>query len=227
MTGQMKNYASIVELQEGHTVPKRNMNDMDIKGLPMIKSTANARTQKKLKEILYEEILNRDDIDQVRVLKELAKFEKEIYKSLNSGKKDFYSPVSVKSIHNYEKPMQKYGIKQILLWNEIRGEQTAIDLDERNNVDIVKLDINPKNIYKLKPINEDAYNKIMNLMHEKEFTKGITGLAVPLDGIIPDYLVEFIDFTSIINDNLSLFPVESIGIERFNKSNNYTNIIHI
>lgn len=225
LTGVMKNYASIIALQEGHQMPGGGK--MDVKGLPLIKSTTNARTMKKLQEILYEEILSCEEIDQVKVLKELAKFEKEIYKSLNSGSKDFYSPVKIKSFKSYELPFRKYGIKQAIVWNELRGEQKPIDLEGTNTIDIVKLNINPTNVGKIKSINEEAYNKIIDLMNQKEFKNEITGIAVPLDCILPDYLIEFIDFTSIIHDNLSLFPIESIGIEKINKSNNYTNIIHI
>lgn len=225
LTGVMKSYASKVAVQEGHLVPEES--SMDIKGLPMMKATANERTQQKLKEILYEEVLNRDDIDQVRLLKELAKFEKEIFESLNSGEKTFYSPRNLRSIGSYANPLATPGVKQCLFWNEIRGDQPAIDTDERNHVDIVKLDMNPKNIGKLRNVNEEMYNKISALFKEPEFKTGINGLAIPLDGTIPKWLIPFIDFASIINDNLSLFPIESVGLERFNKSNNYTNIIHM
>lgn len=70
-----KNYASIQEMQEGNAVPKDKQ--LDIKGLPLAKSTVNASTQKRLKKIIYEHILNAPKIDQVRIIKELAIFEKD------------------------------------------------------------------------------------------------------------------------------------------------------
>lgn len=221
-----KHYASIIKLQEGHVVPQ-NRNAMDIKGLELNKSTANDTTSERLKSILYEDVLYPDNIDQVKVLKDLAKFEKEIYYSLISGKKDFYTPKRIKSMHSYKDPLRTAGIKPSIVWNTIRDkDMPLINLEEMNSIDVVKVDINPKNVYKLKDENEEAYNKIIKLMEEKGFDK-INSIAVPLDGEIPKYLIQYIDYNTVINDNLSLFPVESIGIGKFNKSNNYTNIIHI
>lgn len=226
LTEAMKNYASAQLLQEGNIVPENKR--LDVKGLAMSKSSTNNTTQEKLKEILYEEILNADAVDQINVLKQLAKFEKEIYESLRTGKKTFYKPVRIKSISSYENPMRVYGIKQCLVWNVIKGDNDiSIDLEERNFIDIVKIDINPKNIHKLKDSNPNVYDKLLSLMNEKEFALGIEGLAVPRDSEIPKYIVDFIDYTSIINDNLKLFPLESIGLFKGSDNNNYTNIISL
>ena len=53
MENAKKHYASIQELQEGHIIPKNK--GLDIKGLELMKSSTNERTDKALKEIIYEE----------------------------------------------------------------------------------------------------------------------------------------------------------------------------
>lgn len=226
LTDSMKNYANTTLLQEGVVVPENKK--LDVKGLSLAKSSTNAKTQKKLKEILYEEILNCDNIDQIKVLKELAKFEKEIFNSLKNGEKTFYKPVRIKSMNSYENPMRIQGIKSALVYNAIRtNDMVAIDLEERNFLDIVKVNITPKNIQPLKETNPELYEKILNLMNEKEFASGIDTVAIPKDEQIPHYIIEFIDYTTIINDNLKLFPLDSIGIYCGSDNNNYTNIVSL
>ena len=219
-----KNYASIQELQEG-----KFLNGwLDIKGLPIAKSTLNDKTQEKLQEILYEDILMADDIDQLRVLKDLAKVEKEIFNSLMSKNKEYYKPVTIKSMNSYEDPFRISGIKASYVWNRIRDEGVeAIDLEARNSIDIVKVDITPKNVNKLKEINLEAYEKVISLLNEKPFEKGITAIAVPKNAELPDWALEFINYPIIINDNLKNFPLESIGLYKMNDTNNYSNILKI
>lgn len=228
LTEAKKNYASIQEVQEGNIIPKGK--GTDIKGLAMKKSTVNKQTQERLEEILYEDILNAgEQIDQVKVLKDLAKFEKEIFESLRNGYKTFYKPHRIKSINSYENPMRVFGIKQAIAWNSIRGEHLeAIDLEERNSIDIVKVNITPKNIDEIKDVYPNEYEKMKNLMNnDPNFGVGINGIGIPKNVDVPEWVIKFIDYTSIINDNLKLFPIEPLGIYRGNDNNNYTNIISL
>ena len=53
-------------------------------------------------------------------------------------------------------------------------------------------------------------------------------MALPLDVPVPDWAINFIDIEDIVNDNLKNFPVESIGLRRFdNDSVNFSNIINL
>ena len=226
-TNGKKNYANIQEVQEGNMVPKDK--SLHVMGMPIDKSTLQKSTRERLKKILYEDIMPAEDIDQVRVLKSVAKFEKEIYNNLSSGKKDYYKPVSIKSIASYENPMRIVGIKAAIVYNALRDPGAeAIDLEKRNSIDIVKVDINPKNIDSIREEDEERYNKLVELMKIKEFELGITGFGLPMNEEIPKWVIPFIDYTSIINDNVKNFPFESIGISRFENSNvNYTNILKL
>ena len=223
LTDAKKNYASIQEIQEGNVI---DGGMLDIKGLALAKSGTNKRTQDRLKEIIYEDILNCTELDQVKVLKELAIFEKEIFNSLSSGEKTFYKPARIKSFNNYDDPMRQQGIKASIVWNAIRDESMeAIDLEIRNSIDILKVNITPKNVERLK--DEEVKGKLIGLMKQKEFNTGITTIAIPKNSTIPQWLVDYIDYTTIINDNLKVFPLDPIGVFKINDNNNYTNMVKI
>ena len=225
ITDGKKNYASIQEMQEGNKIPEKN--SLDIKGLAsMTKSTMNETTRKNLKKILYEDVLKAPKVDQVKVIKELAKCEKMIYNSILAGKKEYYKPAKVKSISNYENPMRIQGIKASIVYNTLRDPGLeAIDLEKRNSIDIIKVDINLKNIGTIKEKYPETYEKTLELLKTKDFDGEIDSIALPMNVDTPQWLMGFIDYTTIITDNISGFPLESLSLYRGNKNNNYTNII--
>lgn len=227
LTPAKKNYATIQEIQEGNVVKQDKQ--LDIKGLMIGKASLTPSTQKALQKIMYENILNCSGVDQIAVLKELAKFEKHIFNAIRNGSKEFYKPIRVKSISSYDDPMRQQGIKASVVYNTLRTEDMEpIDLNERNSVDIVKVDINPKNIDKLKFEYPEIYEKVVPLLQQKEFKKdGITTIALPTNEKIPVWLLDYINYTTIISDNTKHLPIESIGIYRGNDNSNYTNIVKI
>lgn len=227
LTPAKKNYATIQEIQEGNVVKKSKQ--LDIKGLMIGKASLTPSTQKALQKIMYEDILNSKEVDQIAVLKELAKFEKHIFNAIQSGSKEFFKPIRVKAISSYEDPMRQQGIKASVVYNTLRNnDMEAIDLTERNSVDIVKVDINPKNIDHLKIEEPELYSKIVSLLQQKEFKKdGITTIAIPKNEQVPQWLFEFINYNTIISDNAKHLPIESLGIYRGNDNSNYTNIVKL
>ena len=250
LTNAKKHYATKIELQEGHAVPEEE--SLEIKGLDIKKSTLNDRTKKELESILYEEVLNTDKINQVRIVKRLAILEKQIYQSLSSGSKEFYKPLQIKSMSSYDDPMGIQGIKASVIWNAVRGEgMPAIDLDARNRIDIVKVNITRDNIESIRTTYPIAYGDVINCIESLEISeyerskerarkKGkdpstvkpsqieITAIAIPVDVETPKWILEFIDYATIINDCLTNFPIESVGIPKMgNNAINYTNIISI
>lgn len=224
-----KHYANIKELQEGHIVPQTMKASMAIMGLEMMKSTLAPTTQKDLKEILYNNILNKEEIDQVEVINELRKVENKIYNSIKNGERLYLKPATMKSMSNYDDPMRIQAVKGALVYNKIKYDyMPGINMDERNAVDILKTNINKNNIDKLKESNLELYNILQDLLTMPSFKDGIKAISLPPDVQIPDWLFDYIDFTNIINDNLTPFPIETIGISRMNKTTiNYTNIIQL
>ena len=226
LTDAKKHYATIQELQEGNVVPESE--SLDVKGMEVFaKSTVAASTKEKLKKILYEDILNTPVVDQVRIIKDIAIVEKEIFLSIQSGEKKFYKPARIKSASAYDDPMRIQGVKAAYAYNELHEHGTeAIDLTTRNSVDIIKVDINKKNIEKIKDSHPEVYNKAIHLMGtSKFFNAGIDAISLPLNEAVPSWILPFVRYSEIINDNVGKFPLTSLGLRRGNNNNNTTNII--
>jgi hypothetical protein len=228
MTPVKKSYATLQEVQEGNRVPEDEQ--LDIKGIAsMAKSSMSESTREALKKILYEDILNTPSIDQFKIIKHVAVLEKKIINSLYDGSKEFYKPVTIKAASSYQDPMRIQGIKASIVWNALRDESLeAINLDERNAVDIAKVKINPNTLLDIKDKHPDVYEKAMKLMEQKAFKGGIDSIAIPLNVAVPDWLLDLIDYNTIVNDNVGGFVYDSVGIKRFGRTRvNYTNILQL
>ena len=191
-----------------------------------VKSTVNPTIQANLRRILAEDILNVESVDPVAVLRALAKEEKKIYQSIQQGEKKFFKPLKVKSISAYENPMRIQGIKASQAYNYLHEPGTeALDMSIRNSVDVAKVEINPKNIDRIKDSHPYVYEKALELMKQPEYATGIDAVAIPLNEPVPTWILPFVNYDEIINNNLKGFPIESIGIYRGNATNNATNMI--
>lgn len=228
LTDAKKHYAAKLELQEGNVVPEEE--SLDVKGMEAFaKSTISDDTKTKLKKILYEDILNTPMIDQALVLRKIAIVENDIYKSIQNGEKLYYKPVKIRSASGYSDPMRIQGIKASIAYNELHEPDTeAIDLTIRNSVDIVKVEINKKNIGIIEEDFPGVYHRAITLMaNNKYYAAGIDAIAIPLNEIVPAWVLPFVRYAEIINDNVAKFPLESIGLNRGNDHNNSTNILYI
>ena len=120
---------------------------MAIMGLPINKTTLSEDVKQKMQEILYEEILAADRIDQIRVIKKLAILEKQIYDSIMNKETKYYKPDNIAAINSYEAPLSVNGIVAAMVYNEMRNENMpAINLEERNKIIKIKLNLNKKNV---------------------------------------------------------------------------------
>lgn len=226
LTDAKKHYASKQELQEGNVVPEEA--SLDVKGMEAFaKSTVAEETKTKLKKILYEDILNTPTLDQVQVVRSIAMVEKQIYNSIQNGERNFYKPVKVKSAAAYSDPMRIQGIKASIAYNELHEPGTeALDLTARNSIDIIKVDINKNNVVIIQDEYPAVYEKAMSLINtNKYYAGGIDSIALPLNEPVPGWVLPFIRYAEIINDNVAKFPLESIGLYRGNDHNNSTNIV--
>lgn len=194
-----------------------------------VKSSTNPAIQARLKKILYEDILNSESVDQIKVLRHLAQLEKEIFDSINRGEKIFFKPVKVKAMTSYENPMRIQGITASVAYNALHEPGTeALDLSIRNSIDVVKVDMSPKNIDRIRDIYPDVYSRAIALFTDKNrsyFKDGISSIAIPANEPVPGWVLPFIEYAEIINNNISGFPIESIGLYRGHAKNNSTNMI--
>lgn len=239
MTKVKKNYATIVNLQEGHMIPESKQ--LDVKGIEALtKSTKPITTRKALQKILLEDILKAPVIDQLKFVKDIIKFEHQIVDSIRSGSTEYYKPATVKAMSAYKDPIRIQGVKASIAWDYMRrDDEIYLNLEERNPVNIAKVVINRSTVEKIKDKFPDQYAKILDALDHDEFktfnkektkvlTNKIDAVAIPLEQALPDWLEPFIDYDSIINDNIGAFPYASIGIQTFDKKNiNYTNIVNL
>ena len=225
ITNAKKHYASKMELQEGNIVPEEK--SLDVKGMDaFVKSSTNPAIQERLKQVLYEDILNSESIDQIQILRDIARIEKEIYDSINNGEKKFFKPVKVKSQSSYENPMRIQGISASYAYNMLHEPGTeALDMTIRNSIDIVKVDMNVKNIDRIKDTFPGVYARAIELFKMPQYSTGVSAIAIPVNEPVPGWVMPFIQYAEIINNNVSGFPIESIGIYRGSDKNNTTNMI--
>jgi hypothetical protein len=257
-TAAKKNYASIVELQEGNLIPENKQ--LDTKGIEVFtKSTKTESTREALKKILVEDILKSPEINQMQIIKDIIIFEKKIVNSVRDGSKEYYKPATIKGLSSYEDPMRIQGIKGATVWNALKyGDDNldGIDLNERNAVDIAKVKINRLTAENIKDTFPQVYNNIINLFDQDDnqpdaivikeevdkktgkkkkskkdnrtYKGSIDAISIPKDTPVPEWLKEFIDYDTIVEDNIKGFPYESVGIQRLGKNHvNYTNIIQL
>ena len=237
LTATKKNYASLQILQEGNYLGK---GALDCKGIPCLtKSVISKDTQKALRKILLEDILT-GKVDQLKLIKDIAILEREIYNDLKSGSKKYYRPMVIKAADAYENPLRIQGVKASLAWNHIKSGLPGFDLTVRNSLDIIKLKVDKDSAIKIRDQYPSQYerlleildpntNKMIDDMRLSEIFKGkLECIALPKDLPVPEFLIPFIDYESIIDDNLATFPIESVGLGSFgNKKPNYSNVVKL
>lgn len=230
-----KHYASLQQLQEGNYlggVP-------DVKGIDcLVKSVIPKTTRDRLNKILLKDILLADNIDRTNIIKQMAILENDIYSNIMNGSKNYYKPATIKSLDSYENPLRVFGVKGLLLWNYVKDEHlAAIDVKERNSVDIIKIAVNAVTVEKLKNEFPYQYERFLELLGIKECnndevkllkSKEFQSIALPLDVPVPRWIELIVDYRSIIVDNLGGFPLNGVGISQLDsKKVPYTNIIKL
>ena len=226
ITDGKKNYCAYQERQESSIIPREKA--LAITGMPIKKIGVPDSTKVRLQKILLEQILNNpNEISQVEIVKQLAILEKQIIQAIHNGSKDYFKPERIKAMDAYDNPMRESGVKASIVFNYLKDDNVEpIDLNTRNSILNIKIDINKKNVDTLKDSYPEIYSKVVELMTKKEFAKGITGIAILEDMQVPEWIKDYIDYTTIVNDNLRSFPCEAVGIDRRENDNiNFTNIL--
>lgn len=243
-----KHYASIVELQEGHKVPLDKQ--LDIKGLQIDKSVVPESTKEALGNILHEDVLRPNYIDQMKIINKLAVLEKTIYDDIYNGGLKYYSPKKLKPFVTYKNPMSTQQVKASIVYNLFRDEdETYINIDENNSVLIIGVNIDAHTLEscKLKESDPEKYEIMRKIIYENPVievsqnkiavkifndnlalnSRKITSIAIPRDSQTPKWILEFIDYASIVKDNISTFPLKSIGITKLDTNSAYSGIINL
>ena len=229
ITDVKKSYASIQKVQEGNLVPESEQ--LDVKGIAAIaKSSISKSTRDAFKKILLEDILTAPTIDQFKIVEKLCIMEKKIINSLQSGSKEFYKPVTIKAMNTYADPMRQQGIKASYVWNALTEGSGLpnINLDERNAIDVAKVYLNKNTIDNIKDKYPEIYERAVKIMADTEYFKGkIESIAVPENVQVPEWLIDILDYKEIVNNNISGFPYQSVGLTKINDNTIYSNILQI
>lgn len=231
LTPVKKNYVTKQEIQEGHAVPDDIDKALHIAGLQLVKSGTAESTRKELSRILYEDVVNSNEVDQLAILNDLAVMEKKIFLAIQNGSTDYFKPQRIKGISSYDMPMRIQGIKGAVVYNDLKNDsEPAINLENNNAVLIIKTKITDKIADNSILAKEDPgkYNRMKQLLADEEYFKGeITSIAIPHDLPIPKWLFEFIDYETIIIDNIGAFPSDSVGLPTMNTNSAYSGIIEL
>jgi uncharacterized membrane protein YwzB len=228
LTQHRRNYASYQVLQEGNIIPESE--SLSIAGLPIDKSTLPEDIKEKFKKILTEDIMVSEEVDQIAIMKKLILMENTIYKSIMNKETKYYKPDNVAPMNSYAKnPLEVNGVVACLIYNEMKDDDMpAINMEERNAIIKIKIDVNKKNVDKIKDLYPVEYDKLVRLLNHPTLGSKINVIALPPDSQVPDWVLEFVDFGEIISDSLKNFPLQSIGLNRLdNDSVNVSNIIKL
>jgi hypothetical protein len=183
-----------------------------------------------MQRLLYEEILTADTVDQKWIMKQLVVIEKDIYDSIMRKETKYYKPDNIAAMNTYSKdPLSVNGISASLVYNAMRNDSMpAINLEERNKIIKIKLDVNKKNVDKIKELYPEEYEKLVNLLNHPVMGSKVNTIALPPDVEVPDWVLAFVDYNTIINDAVKNFPLDSIGLRRLGNDNvNVSNIVQL
>ena len=220
---------SSIRLREGKEVMPEKI---DIKGHDFAKSSARQETKDYFVNLAKERLLYTDNIDIPSILSDINKFHDDIETSLKNGERNFLIPKSVKELGAYKDPFKEMGVRAVFAWNAIYPDN-SIELPEK--IDIVKVNLETlaqaeQLLDKYPEIYEKVVSGIFESKIDKIREKGVSVIAIPrnLDKV-PDWMIEFIDYDTIINDNISKFHsvLRSLGLNtiKTSKKEYYSNII--
>ena len=214
LTSTKKRYIGLLRLREGSEVyPEK----IDTKGLDYKKATAPTVTKKFFEGLVRDYIMFQPVINVGYVIKQLDIFKEQILTSLQEGKLNFISPVSVKEIGAYKSPYEEQAVLATLAWNMLY-EDAEISLPDKVYLLKLKLD----KVKELDILNEhypDIYAKVEDKILKSDNPtirrRRLGVIAIPQNAdTIPEWMREFIDINTIVNDNISKFypVIESLGI---------------
>jgi len=221
LTENKKNYAGIITAELGKILSKP---DMDIKGLPILKKTSVPKAlRKKFVKIVEEDILKSKEINLKTIINKYDDIEMTIENSIRDGKTEYLLPKNLEIIDTYKDPSTIEAVRATLIWNACEPEDQIIPPEKINLLKLNCTDSNDPRLLALKQTHPDKYNAIMKTVFNIGVTApridisrfGFVCIAVPKSiEKIPDYLIPFIDFKSMVNTNMSasFILLKSLGL---------------
>ena len=91
---------------------------------------------------------------------------------------------------------------------------------------IIKTKINTKNYNIIENEFPEHTLRLAKLLNTPEYKGNITSIAIPTNIDIPSWIIPFIDYNTIVQDNLRSFPLKELGISKLESKNvTHSNIV--
>ena len=235
-----KRYFGKMIIQEGKLI-KEGKGDIEIKGFDFKKAATKTEIYDKICKMLFNTILNVNQISYGDVLRSANEFKMNIRKDILNGSDLYYKQQSVSTPDKYKNPYSIQGIKGVLLWNAIVDKRDRMELP--TEVDIIPIpfnkfsdkafkefiddpkaffikrqgDVKYKVIYDFYTNYPEEFSRMIVTMREHPdiWTKFPSSIAKPRAlKDLPDWLKSIIDIDTIVHNNVNLInPIlESVGI---------------
>lgn len=222
-----KRYAASIVLREGNImIPFK----LEIKGLDFIKAGVTDNVTERFTKMLEEHVLFSDELELHELMRDLKRFENEIYEDLKKGGTEYLKPQMYKPEGAYKKVMDKKTGKMVskawslqifrgsTVWNELYPSQKIYSL---NRAKIIKLIVsNPEDLNIIKDKYPEEYDLVMRkIFHSNspDIQKaGLKVICIPNElKKIPDWIIPLIDKHLIVSDVISSFRsvLESLKLE--------------
>ena len=212
-----KRYGASIVLREGNIIIPFKP---EIKGLDFVKAGVTKEVSDIFSDMLKKHILYSDDIELHELMKDIKKFEKDIYYDLRKGGTTYLKPQMYKAEEAYAKIKDADGkvigtkawslpvFRGTAVWNELYPDKKLYSLDR---VKLLKLIVTcPSDLDIIKNKYPEEYNMILQriFMSDKPEIKkaGLKVIAIPNNAkSIPKWAIDLIDYDIMVSDIISTF----------------------
>ena len=225
-----KRYLSKVLLREGNLMKKPKT---DIKGFDFVKASCSEESEAFYTELIDKYIMG-EQIDVVGLRNALQEYANSIYDRLKSGDTSLLPLGSAKDIDAYKQPESNQVVKGMLTWNmlypddeiEIPSKPSLLKLRIYKESDLEKIrDSYP---YEYQILKDGIFHDTSGFFIKHKSRKnskgeekdvisetGCTVLCIPPNRKIPEWCIDYIDYTTVIDNILGPFKsvIEILGIQ--------------
>lgn len=210
-----KRYAASIVLREGNIILPFKL---EIKGMDFIKAGVTDEVTKKFTKMLEDHILFSEDLELHELMRDLRRFENEIYDNLKMGGMTYLKQQQFKAMEAYSKPWSIQVFKGTTVWNLLYPDNKINSLDR---VNILKLIVSkPEDLDIIKNEYPKEYNTVLDKIYNSEIPElrkaGFKLIAIPNNvKKIPDWLIPLVDRDIIVSDVISSFRsiLDALNIE--------------
>lgn len=242
-----KRYLSKVLLREGTRLskPKYNVTGYDFK-----KASTSERASDFFMHVVKDMILGPENVNITDVMIELQKFRKEVRVSLEHGDRTYLPTGSAKELAAYDEPESEQSVRGAVAWNVLYPDK-QIELPSK--ISILKTNIyDLSTVESLSSTNPELYSRIEEGIFgdrtgffvkesiapngkKKYKTTGLSVIGIPMHEKIPEWVIPYIDYSTVINSVLAPFKsiTETFGMPSIDegptdrKTTGFTNIVRL